>query len=333
MSELYNVLIIGAGNIGAFFDAPNSRNILTHAHGFKSIGEFNIVGFVDIDKDKAKKAADIWGGCVFLDLHDAFEKERIDVACVAVPDEYHYDVLKAIATKPIKLVFTEKPLVKTLVEANKIVLLYEDKNIPLIVNYTRRFVPEFIDIRQRILDKEFGNYTSGSGYYGKGILHNGSHMVDLLHFLLGKIVSFEPISILNDFYEDDPSVSATLWFENRKPFFMQVVDCSKYTIFELDLLFDNGRIRIINSGARIEVFEKRKDVIFSGYFGVHKQEDILTSINRAMNYVAKNVYGVLTGFEPARYRAIDAYDAMKVCVGLKEKAVADKYEKINSLCM
>ena len=30
----YNVVIIGSGNIGAFYDEPGSEQILTHAHAF-----------------------------------------------------------------------------------------------------------------------------------------------------------------------------------------------------------------------------------------------------------------------------------------------------------
>jgi hypothetical protein len=32
---IFNVMIILAGNIGAFYDTPDSKNIRTHAHAIK----------------------------------------------------------------------------------------------------------------------------------------------------------------------------------------------------------------------------------------------------------------------------------------------------------
>lgn len=60
MGKSYNVLIIGAGNIGAFFDMPYSKNVLTHAHAFSKVEGFNLLGFVDVDNKKAIEAANIW---------------------------------------------------------------------------------------------------------------------------------------------------------------------------------------------------------------------------------------------------------------------------------
>ena len=54
-----NVVIIGAGKIGAFFDSPDSSNILTHAHAFTANRNFRLLGFVDKDLNQAGRAAQI----------------------------------------------------------------------------------------------------------------------------------------------------------------------------------------------------------------------------------------------------------------------------------
>ena len=43
----YNVLIVGAGNIGSGYDNPNSIEFLTHAHAFVNHDGFNLIGFVE----------------------------------------------------------------------------------------------------------------------------------------------------------------------------------------------------------------------------------------------------------------------------------------------
>jgi predicted dehydrogenase len=106
----FNVLVIGAGAIGAFFDNPDSEHILTHAHAFSAHPGFNLLGFLDTNAERSRNAAQVWKCKAFGSLQEAVERERVDIACVAVPDELHCSILKEIATLPLKAVFTEKPI-------------------------------------------------------------------------------------------------------------------------------------------------------------------------------------------------------------------------------
>ena len=280
MEQIYNVIIIGAGNIGAFFDSPEDDKVLSHAHAFKEHEGFNLLGFVDIDIDKAKKAASVWGGKAFKDIEEAFNATRIDVAVVAVPDEYHYSILKKLSGFPLRVVFTEKPIARTLNEAEDINRKFIEKNIGMVVNYSRRFVPAFEKIKKEISEGAYGAYLTGTGYYGKGIIHNGSHLIDLLMFFIGDIKEIVPLGELADFYEDDKSVSAVLAFEDKKQFFLQYVDCRKYTLFELDLLFEMKRIRIFDLGFKIEEYDVQDSKVFNGYRNIVKTAVYDTSLKR-----------------------------------------------------
>ena len=46
----YNVLIVGAGNIGAMFDTSENEEVLTHAHAFSIVEAFNLVVFIEISR-------------------------------------------------------------------------------------------------------------------------------------------------------------------------------------------------------------------------------------------------------------------------------------------
>ena len=150
MRPQYNVLIIGAGNIGAFYDSPRSNRILTHAHAFQTHKMFNLLGFVDVNIKKAQKAASVWGGKAFFSIEQTFfSSEEIDAASVAVPDEFHFDIVKTLMRFPVRCIFLEKPVTKTITEANAILKLQRNKHIPIAVNYSRRFVPEFQKIKRK----------------------------------------------------------------------------------------------------------------------------------------------------------------------------------------
>jgi hypothetical protein len=134
-----------------------------------------------------------------------------------------------------------------------------------------------------------------AGYYGKGFLHNGSHMIDVLRMLIGEIVSVEKISLVTDFYDYAPSINANV-FLNGSRFSMMAVDCSYFTIFELDLLFERARIRILDSGFRIKIYNVANDKMFAGY-QLNKTEDYPTELKKALDNALQNISNFLNGKE------------------------------------
>ena len=317
MEKMYNVLIIGAGNIGAFFDTPLSLNILTHAHAFTRIKGFNLLGFVDMDIKKAEKASILWNTIYFENIERAFEKNRIDVVSLCVPDEYHYELLQKLSNFPIKLVFAEKPLAKNVREVEEIVALYNKRKIKCLIDYSRRFVCEFEKLKNNILSGMYGKFICGNGYYGKGTVHNGSHLIDFLRYIIGEIIDTKTFNYDIDFSKEDPSISAILKFQYGGIFTMSNISCSNYTIFEVELLFEEAKIRIIDSGFKMEIYEVVNNPMFIKYRNLVKKKDINTSLGSAMENAVKNIYNNLSFNEKLRCTLEDGYNALNICEKLK----------------
>lgn len=308
-----NVIIIGAGKIGAFFDSPKTKNILTHAHAFTKHKGFNLIGFVDVNLPQAQKAANIWGGRGFRDLEQAFRQNKIDIVVVATPDETHYTILRRICNYPVKLVVAEKPLATIYYEAKKIVKLYEQKNIPVVVNYTRRFVPELEKIQSQINQGLYGEFLTGIAYYGKGLLHNGSHTIDLLRWFIGEIKSSIVLNQLIDFKPSDPSLAAVLIFAQQQKLYLQPVNCNLYTIFETDLLFTQGRIILKSGSTIIQEYKIKNNKIFEGYRNLVQIQEIKTKRLQANYNLVNNVYNFLVSKEPLKCNLQEAYTTLITC--------------------
>jgi predicted dehydrogenase len=323
--SIFNVLIIGAGAIGALYDTPESEYILTHAHAFSAHPGFNLLGFVDTDFQRVESAAQSWGCKAFGSIEDAFGKEEVDVVCVAVPDELHYAVLKKVAALPLKAVFAEKPLTKSVGEAKEIVAIYSECEIPVCVNYRRCYVPEFESLRDKIKGEAFGKYLTGTGYYGKGFLHNGSHLIHLLCYLIGDIRGHKIVASENDFYLDDPSISATITLDNNSLFFLQHINCSHFTMFEVDLLFEKGRARITDTGFKIEYHTTMEHAIFKGYVFLTKAEAVDTLLSRSLYFSADNIYNHLIKAEPLKCSMHDAFKIMQICESIKADLSCQHY--------
>lgn len=317
--KLFNVLIIGAGKIGSFFDDPKSKNILTHAHAFSLHKGFNLLGFVDKDKKKALKAAKKWNTKAYDNIKKAFKLDKIDVVCVTASTDMHQTILAEVSKYPVKLILLEKPIAKTFDESKKILKLCDKTKIPIAINYIRRFLPEFEKIKKDIDSGIYGNFINGTGYYGKGMLNNGSHIIDLLNFFFDRISDFKVIDSFNDYSANDLTVTSVLTLSNKKSFIMQGINSKLFTLFEMDLIFEKQRVRIIESGQKIEFYRITENKNLKGYRNMLKYSEFRTSLGRYMYHVADNIYKNLTKGEEIKCNVLDGYNAAGVCFKMLEK--------------
>lgn len=314
----FKALIVGSGKIGAFFDTPGSKDVLTHAHAYHLNENFEIVGFVDRELAAAKAAARVWGGEAYNSLEEAFKNvQNIDVVSLCLPDKLHYQFLKEVANRTVKFVFAEKPLTLNLDQAKEIVKLYERKKIPLLVNYSRRFVPEFVKLADQIKAGHFGSFLTGTAYYGKGLLHNGTHMIDLVTMLLGEIGKVKGGDRLFDYTKDDPSWSAEIKIKKGGKIQLQAVDSKEFSLFELDLIFSESRIRIVDSGHKVEVCKVERSTKFKGYKYLAGGKIINTSLNRSLIFAVDNISSTLVRNSKSTGNARQALIDMEVAFKIK----------------
>lgn len=318
MVSKFNVLIIGAGNIGAFWDTPKSPKVLTHAHAFSNHPGFQLLGFVDIDPSKAKKAAAVWSCQAFDSINQAFIQNQIDIVCVATPDRTHELVLLELTKYPQRLVLTEKPLTLNFAGAKKLINIYKQKKLPMVVNYSRRYIEEFSNLQDDINDGLYGKFNTGTGYYGKGLLHNGSHLIDLVRQLVGEVVHSQKITIINDYEISDPSVTAKLSFDNGGELIIQAIDSRLFTVFELDLFFSNGRIIIRESGVSLESYKVKVDPNVPGYKKLVKVDLNEINLFKALPNLVTEIYEHLTVNKELKYNAIEALKTLEVCELIKK---------------
>ena len=191
----YKCVIIGAGNKGALSDAPgtgNEHKYISYGHTIKDNDNFKLMGFADTDLDKRLTACDLWGGGSICAPEKYCEEcfniyYETDIAIVATPDDMHYQTLKRLATYPLKLVICEKPLCNKLEEAEEIIEIYKKAGIPLLIDYTRRFIPEYRKDKEEIEKGNWGKFIKGYCYYNRGTLHTLSHFVNMALWFNGNL--------------------------------------------------------------------------------------------------------------------------------------------------
>jgi len=317
INNKFETVIIGAGNIGAFYDHPDSKDVLSHAHGINLHPEFELCGFIDCDEEILKRAASIWKTSGYRSLDEYTQCHQVDVVIIAVPDELHYEYLFKVLNFSPKLVILEKPIVTSLEDAKALELLNANITVQIIVNYSRRFESKYNNIYQLIQSNKLGRFTNGTGYYGKGILHNGSHLLDLLNYLIGEFNEFEFLGQLLDYKFDDPSISAILKYKHAQ-FYLQAIDSNYMTIFELDLFFEKGRIRISQLGKCIEIFTPKESDTLKEYIFLETEERYHLDNSMAIINLYNHASNVLKSIEVPICSIQDGLKVFSQCIRLKD---------------
>lgn len=317
--NVFRAAIVGAGKIGAFFDTPKSKNILTHAHAYTAHRGFRFVGFVDKDIAQARKAARIWGGRAFGNIRELFQNEEVDVVSVCTPKEEHFQNLMEMAKYSLKGGIVEKPLAHDFSEAQKITHHPYFRNKPFLINYSRRYVPEFQKLREVILSGQYGKFVTGNVYHGRGFFANGSHLLDLLLFFGFTVKDIRVSSVVDDFYKGDPSLIFSLRFRGGQMLTFNIVPASLYRVFELDLFFEERRVRIIEDGFFVEEYEVKPDTIFAGYKKLYHKKRYETALGQHLYLAVRNLHDCLTRKGKPFGTIHDGFYIQKLCENIWRK--------------
>jgi len=121
------VAAIGVGHLGRH-----------HARILSSLPGAALVGVVDIKADRAAEIADACHTRPFTDFHDLLG--RVDAVTIAVPTQAHLDVASVFLDRGIP-VLVEKPLARSVEEADRLIAMASARGTVLAVGHTERFNP------------------------------------------------------------------------------------------------------------------------------------------------------------------------------------------------
>jgi predicted dehydrogenase len=266
----YRSMIIGCGNIAGALDSGqinSTRAPLTHAKAYRAHDYFDCVACVDPDPVERAKFQKYWSlDHSFSSIDEAVSAEvRVDVISICSPTYYHGAHLEQVLSLKPKLVFCEKPLHVDPLVAREIVQAYKQHDVHLMVNYSRRFDPSLTFFKQSIADGKFGELRAISGWYNKGLLNNGSHLLDLLIFLFGNLSVEHVGDAVCDFKLADVSYPLFLATNKDVPIALSCGNANDFGLIELEFLFSNARVKMLNGGRQWSVESVIDDAIFKGY--------------------------------------------------------------------
>ena len=177
--------VIGVGSMGK-----------NHARVCSELENVELVGVVDADKATAKKIAGIFNTDAFFDYKDIISK--IDAAIVATPTSTHYKITMDLLNEG-RHVLVEKPICRSIKEAEELVKKAEKEDLVLAVGHIERHNPAVKFVKDMLNKKGFGEIITlvskrVSNLPGRirdvgVILDFGIHDIDIMRYLVGEVKS------------------------------------------------------------------------------------------------------------------------------------------------
>ena len=320
------VLIVGCGNIAGGFDQgrPPRDSPYTHAGAYTRDDRFSLAACVEPDEKHRREFMDAWGiPASFCSIDEALGFGcQFDVISICSPTSCHaHDLEMVLLFKP-KLIFCEKPVTTSVAETERLVTECDKLNIPLAVNYTRRWDPDIAKLQADMQAGRWGQLRSVVGSYNKGILNNGSHMLDLLHLLVGSMEIVKVGKPIHDFFSDDPTIPVWLEGPQGVPVHLVCGHAADYAIFELQLVFSHGVLTMEEGGMYWRERRALDSAIFKGYRMLGEGVRRTGGYPRAMLQAVDNIYCAIYQGDPLASTGASALDAQRICEQIKQQACA-----------
>jgi len=314
------VLIIGCGNIAGRFDEATRPSLpLTHAGAFAADGGFRLAACAEPDDNRRKEFMERWAipaGCADASAL-AEQAGRFDVISICSPTALHAEHLDAAVRLRPRLIFCEKPLTPTLAQSTSWVEKCAAAGILLAVNHTRRWAPDVLRLSEELRRGQWGTLRSVVAHYNKGVTNNGGHMIDLLHLLLGELRVVGVGKPVHDFWNDDPTVAASLLSDSGVPVYLNATHAGDYAHFELELFTSEAAIVMENGGAQWRVRRAGASPTFKGYTTLGEGEVRPGEYARSMLRAAANIRDAVLNGALLASTGSSALAAQRLCEQIK----------------
>jgi len=136
--------VVGAGFMGS-----------AHLTAYAKMPGVQVVGVADANPEAAASGAEMVGAKPYPSYEALVSSEDVDVIDVCLPTALHHDLALRVARDGRHL-FLEKPIARTLEEADEILAAFDESDGRLFVGHVVRFFPEYVRIKAMIEGGDLG---------------------------------------------------------------------------------------------------------------------------------------------------------------------------------
>jgi predicted dehydrogenase len=158
----------------------------SHAGAWAKTGRAEVVTAADVNPASAAKlAAEFSLPTHYTDVHEMFEKEKLDIVSITTWQSARAELTILAAQAGVMGILGEKPMSASYGEALDMLEACEKSGTKLAIGHQRRFSAQNSEARRLIQEGAIGQPQAMLRRDGEGLLNRGTHEIDEMRYILG----------------------------------------------------------------------------------------------------------------------------------------------------
>jgi len=307
--EKLRVGVVGVGHLGSI-----------HAKVYSDIDSVQLVGVCDSNLQRAVEVGEKYHVPSYADYEELFDKA--DAVSIAVPTSLHYNIGKDFLQKGIHSLI-EKPITKSLSEADELIEIAMDKKVILQVGHVERFNSAVLAVEPHLTKPRFIE-CQRLGPFHKRVQDVGVvldlmiHDIDIVLGLIKKdVVGVEAVglSTISD-HEDVANVRLT--FENGTIADITASRVSKDAVRKMRIFQEDSYISLDFMNQEAARFKKTDSSLAREKIKIKKGEPLKRELESFVECVRTGKRPIVSGVEGRR--------ALQVAFEILKKINPSKYQ-------
>jgi len=269
--SVYRAALCGLGNIAWLFDRdrPAAASALSHAGAYQRQPQTSLMAGCSPDPAARETFQQAMGLPAYPDLDELLDREQPDIVSICSPSAVHFQQVMTCLERGGPMIWLEKPPTLSLRDTETLLAKAATGRGTVSVNYQRRFLPIYQEFREWFRAQALGPCRQVQATYSRGLETNGSHILDMLFFVMGDEAECRLHWVSPASAPDNPSFFMTIGG-------IEVVVTGTtlpYHNIDLTMTCEEGRLAVLHGGMTGVVERKSEHELFPGFYRLKARDD------------------------------------------------------------
>lgn len=301
--------IVGVGHLGAI-----------HAKVYSKMDNVDLVGVCDCNLERALEIGKKYHTRSYADYEDLFGK--VEAASIVVPTSLHYNIAKEFLNAGIH-VLIEKPITKTLSEADELIEIAQKKDLIIQVGHVERFNAAVLALEQYLKKPKFIECQRLGPFHKRVedvgvVLDLMIHDIDIVIGLIKQdVVNIEAVG-LSTMSDHEDVANVRLIFADGTIADITASRVTKDVVRKIRIFQEDSYISLDYMDQDVTIFKKTGNKILKEKVKIKKTQPLNEELESFIKCVTAHQKPIVSGVEGRR--------ALQVALAIIEKIKSTKQQ-------
>ena len=268
---MYKSVLSGLGNVAWKMGRDSvSGSSLSHLDAFNQHNKVSLIAGYSPNASEVQFFSNFFNVIGYDDFSQMLYREKPDIVSICSPHVFHAKQLEICLDHKVPMIWVEKPVANSVNEIVKLEKLSKQmcQSSTVLVNFQRRYTESYQKLRKLLEKGIYGHPLSVEIHYSRGLLINGSHMIDMLVYLFPES-QLELLWVERNYQSDSPDFIVQI--QNNLIAHISGIEATYHNI-DIIVTCEQARFSIEHGGMSINVEKVKENSMFAGHYRLYYKE-------------------------------------------------------------